>query len=557
MTIDLYELLDGNLVLLTFTVIGLGFLLGRLKIGKFQVGPTTGVLLVGILFGHLGFSEQSAVATFGFTLFIFSVGLQAGPRFFSAFLEDGPKYIVLSLIVAGTAFGLAFVLSKAFGLEGGLNAGMLAGAMTSTPTLAGASDAIKSGLANLPEGVTPDKASANVGVGYAITYVFGTVGLIVFVRLFPGLFKIDLPAEARKLAKERGLDTKKSKKKRAEEMPILRAYAVSEEYFGHSIAEIVATSEKTFKILRVRRGRELLEATNDLELKKGDVISVIATLADHKDRDESLGDEVLDAELLNYHITSREIVIDNAQVVGRHLDDLETVSRYGCFVTGAMRSSVTVPADGNLILNKGDRLQVTGEEERLRELALELGHIEEEIEKTDLLTFSLGIAAGVLLGLVMVKVGAISIGIGSAGGLLLVGIILGFLRSVHPTFGGVPAAARFVMMEMGLMLFMAAVGVQAGEGIAEALANVGPVLVFCGIVITLTPVVVGFIFGHKVLKLNPALLLGSLTGAMTSTPALDIVNDAAKSSVPALGYAGTYTFANVLLTFAGTLIMTL
>jgi putative transport protein len=141
--------------------------------------------------------------------------------------------------------------------------------------------------------------------------------------------------------------------------------------------------------------------------------------------------------------------------------------------------------------------------------------------------------------------------------LLLVGILLGFLRSIHPTFGGLPAAARNVMMELGLMLFMAAVGIQAGENIGDALTSVGPKLMFCGILITLVPVLIGFFFGRRVLKLNPALLLGSLTGAMTSTPALDIVTDAAKSNAPALGYAGTYTFANVLLTFAGTLIMTL
>ncbi len=162
-----------------------------------------------------------------------------------------------------------------------------------------------------------------------------------------------------------------------------------------------------------------------------------------------------------------------------------------------------------------------------------------------------------LLGLVLVKIGGVSIGLGSAGGLLLAGILIGFLRSMHPTFGRLPAPARYLLMELGLVLFMASVGLNAGGGIVDALTSVGPTLILCGMVVTLTPVTVGYAFGRYVLDLNPALLLGSLTGAMTSTPSLNIVTRAARSGVPALGYAGTYTFANVLLTFAGTMVMTL
>ena len=142
-------------------------------------------------------------------------------------------------------------------------------------------------------------------------------------------------------------------------------------------------------------------------------------------------------------------------------------------------------------------------------------------------------------------------------GFLLIGILIGFLSSLSPTFGRVPAAARYILQELGLMMFMAGVGLGAGGGIVEALASSGLVIVLCGVVVTLIPVISGFAFGRYVLKLNPAILLGALTGAMTSTPALGIVNQAARSAVPALGYAGTYTFANVLLTFAGTVMMML
>jgi putative transport protein len=156
MEVNLQELLSKNVLLLLFTVIGLGYLIGNIKIGKIQVGSTTGVLLAGLLFGHLGFSHAPGAGTFGFTLFIFSVGLQAGPSFFSVFLEDGMKYIALSAVVAITAVISALTLSGLFGFDYGMNAGLLAGALTSTPTLAGATDAIRSGLASVPEGMTAE-----------------------------------------------------------------------------------------------------------------------------------------------------------------------------------------------------------------------------------------------------------------------------------------------------------------------------------------------------------------------------------------------------------------
>jgi putative transport protein len=153
------------------------------------------------------------------------------------------------------------------------------------------------------------------------------------------------------------------------------------------------------------------------------------------------------------------------------------------------------------------------------------------------------------------KAGAVAIGLGTAGGLLVTGILLGYLSSINPTFGRVPAAARYLLKELGLMLLMASIGLNAGGGIVEGLLNVGPAIVVGALLVATLPIGIGYVVGRKLLHLNPALLLGSLTGAMTSTPALGVVTDAARSSVPAIGYAGTYTFANVLLTFAGSYMM--
>jgi putative transport protein len=157
--------------------------------------------------------------------------------------------------------------------------------------------------------------------------------------------------------------------------------------------------------------------------------------------------------------------------------------------------------------------------------------------------------------LLAVSIGQLSIGLGSAGGLLTSGLIIGYLRSIYPTFGRLPSAARWILMEFGLLLFMAGVGLQAGDDILETFATTGPILVLAGIVVTVIPILTGYLFGRKVLKINPVLLLGAIAGSMTSGAALNAVKNAAKSSMPSLGYAGSYAFANVLLTIAGSIIL--
>ena len=559
MTIDIFQLLADNALLLLFTVIGIGYLLGNIRIARIELGPVVGVLLVGLLFGHLGFTAPEGASAFGFALFIFSVGIQAGPTFFSAFLADGPKYVALALVVAGVALAMALGLSWLIGLEYGFGAGMLAGALTSTPTLAGAQDAVTSGLATLPEGLTEDAAVQNISIGYAMTYLFGTLGMILAVRYFPKLIGIDLPEEAKRLARERGLTPRrKSGFADASSFPIIRAYRVTPKAVGMSMEQIHARSKTVgAKLLKMRRGKKLVDITPDLVLEEGDTFSGIASIKVNQAMREDGFEEVLDPELLSMQVTSEEIILTDSKSVGKTLDELDLPDRYGCYATGLMRASIELPLDAGMPLQKGDRLQLIGEASNLKQLASDLGYVEKDVEKTDLTTFAFGMIAGTMLGLVTVALGNLSIGLGTAGGLLVVGIIIGWLGSIMPTFGRVPAPARYVLMELGLMMFMAAVGLNAGGGIVEALASSGPLIILSGAVVTLVPALVGYVFGRYGLGLNPALLLGAITGAMTSTPALNVVTEAAKSTVPALGYAGTYTFANVLLTFAGALMMLL
>jgi len=560
MTIDVYEVIAGNAALLMFLTVGLGYLIGRLRVGSVDLGSTTGVLLTGLFMGHLGFSSPAISAQVGFTLFIFCVGLQAGPQFFSAFAEDGKRYMALALIVAAVGFSLSLVISRLIGLDYGMASGMLAGSLTSTPTLAGAQDAINSGAAILPEGMTAKQALENITVGYALTYVFGTAGLIGLVNLLPRALGIDLKKEAKALAREKQIrEGSGAEASDRTSLPLIRAYAINDEKFaGSSIREQLGERLSQIVVLKVKREGKIIEHTPDTALKLGDQVSILADLEHHQRADEDLGSEVLDPELIDFRIDSQEIVVTNGDMIGVPLSALDLPGKFGCFARSISRAQIDlVPLDARTSLQRGDVIRVAGERGQIAELARALGYAEHEADTTDLVTLSLGVAAGLLVGLIVVQVGGLSIGLGSAGGLLVSGILIGFLRSLNPTFGRVPPAATAVLMDLGLMFFMTGVGIQAGAGVVAALTSIGPAVIAGGALVTLVPPLIGYFVGRKLMGMNPALLLGSITGAMTSTPSLGIVQQAANSSLPALGYAGTYTFANVLLTFAGSAMMRL
>ena len=556
MRIDLYELFVSSPTLVVFVAVALGYLVGKINIKGFELGATGGVLIVALFFGHTGFEPHPILGTIGFTLFIYSVGLQAGPRFFNVLLEDGPRYIALAVVVALTGYGLAKILALGFGLDNGLAAGILAGALTSTPTLVGAQNAIDAGVAVVPPGVSHDQLLENITVGYAMTYVFGTVGIILLIKLLPLFLKIDLVKLARQYAREKGY--KESDKVVVTGLPIVRGYEIKPEGFaGKTRREVESARQYHVGLLRVKRGREIISLGLDDVVEAGDKIALLAPPDRHAEIREypELTPGILDEDLLDSYITNADIVVVRDDAVGRPLRELRVLEDFGCYVTRVKRAQIELPAAGDTVLQKADVLTVAGDSQELEEVARKIGQIEREIQETDLVTFALGISLGLFIGEIQIRIGNIDIGLGSAGGLLVAGIILGYLRSIHPTFGRVPPAARYIIMELGLMLFMVNVGLTAGGGIVDALISVGPVVILSGILVLLAPIAVGYLFGTFVLKLNPALLLGSITGAMTSTPALAAVQQAARSSMPALGYAGTYAFANVLLTIAGTLMM--
>ncbi len=555
----LFDIISENPILLLFIVLAVGYLIGSIKIGSFQLGPVAGVLLSGLLFGHLGFNGLPHIETLGFVLFIFSVGYNAGPRFIQALKKDGRRYLRIAIIVSVTGFILAFGIAKVMNYEPGISAGMMAGSLTSTPTLAAADDAVRSAEYTAPEGFSVEQVRTNITTSYAITYIFGLVGLILVIGFLPKLFRINLAEEAIKLKHE---DEASRKQPAFSQSDIyVRAFRLeNEKHVGVSLKEIYERTELQFTIHKIRRNGELIHPTLETTLEKGDELSLVGIFDPEILKNISsdvIGPHVRDRELLQYTPDTAKICLTHKIPAGTQLGSLSIPQEYGSFVTRIVRLGVDIDMKPQVELERVDVLHVTGPAAGLEAMKDKLGHIERTAEQTDLSTFSWSIVLGILVGTLTISLWGIKIGLGTAGGLLMIGLFIGYLRSLFPVIGRMSDGARWIFTELGLLLFMAGVGLRGGSGLVETFMESGLSLLLAGIAITLVPLFIAFTYGYKIAKMNPLMLLGAIVGAMTSGGALNVINHQSKSTIAGIGYTGSYAFANVLLTIAGALIVLL
>ncbi len=557
MNIDVVMLLEQNPILLIFVVLAIGLSFGKIRFGSFQLGNSIGVLITSLIMGHLGFSFTPEALTIGFMLFIYCVGIEAGPNFFGIFFRDGKHYLILSLVVLITATWIAYFGGYYLNLDYGLAAGMMAGALTSTPVLVGAQDALNSGLAAVPRHMDLSLVLDNVSVGYAMAYLIGLISMIMFAKLLPKLQKQNLSDSAQQIAQERGLGSQ-----RKVYLPIIRAYRVGPELInwidGRNLRELGIYRQTGCYIERIRRHGILAHPDGDAILQEGDEIALVGFPDSHARLDPSFrnGKEVFDRNLLDLRISEEEIVVKSDSIAGKRLSDLN-LSEYGCFLNRVVRAQIEMPMDLDIVLAKGDVLQVSGEKSKVKGLADKIGFISVHSQMADLLAFCSFFILGILFGLVTMTFGQVSFSLGNAVGLLLSGITLGFLRANHPTFGYVPQGALNMVKDLGLAIFMVGIGLNAGSKMFQHLSEVGVQVIGLAFLVSVVPVVFAYLVGAYILKMNRALLFGAIIGARTCAPAMDVVNEYAKSTIPALGYAGTYAIANILMTLTGTIFILL
>ncbi|MBU0744350.1 MAG: aspartate-alanine antiporter [Gammaproteobacteria bacterium] len=539
-----------------FLSIAIGYSVGRIKFFGFNLGSTAGVLLVALVFGQMEIAVSPLLEAIMFALFIFCIGYKVGPEFFSGIKKEGIKYIILSFFVAIVGLVTAVLLGKLFHFDPGTTAGLLGGAMTQSTILGTAGEAIKN-LAITPE--TKTLLSSDMAVAYAITYVFGTAGLVVFFKLAPYIMRFDLKAESAKIEREMsGSDEEELQPELFlwNKRPGLRVYLVKNpRLLGTFANQIVALFKTEVRINGIKRNDKILDSYLTEKIQQNDLIAVAAKAGEFLQAEEIIGPEVYDKDLEHLIGESLKVCILNKEIIGKTLGELSEHHSSNCFLKALSRQGHEIPLNKNTIVKKCDELDIIGTPKDVETMANYLGYPQRQRNISDLSLIGIGCAIGTLLGLLSFRIGYIPITLGIGGGVLVAGLICGWLRSHHPTFGVITSGAQWLLTDLGLNLFIVCIGLAAAPKALHALQTSGSTLFFAGMILTLTPMVLGIFFGRYILKINPALLLGALTGAGTITAALNAVKEEADSHIPTLGYTVPYAFGNVLLTVWGTVVV--
>jgi putative transport protein len=555
----LHAFLEKYPELVLFLTIGIGHWIGARKFGHFKLGPVTGSLFAGLAIGQLGEVPVSAMAkSFLFLLFLFGIGYSVGPQFMQALRRDGLKPVALAVVVCVTGLATAVVVAKTLDLDPGFAAGLLSGALTESPAMGTAIEAINALPLSAAERA---RLTAHVPVADAVTYVFGAAGCIWFcTTLGPKLLGIDLETEAKKLEAELGIDRARPGVISAWRPFEMRAFRLlpDGQVAGKTIAQAEALApEHRLFVQRVRRGEAILEYAPDLVLQGDDIVAVSGQRAVLVSVLGARSAEIEDRALLDMPVLNADIMLTNAEHSGRTLGEFVQFDwSRSLFVQRLTRGGEAVPVAPGVDVQRGDVLRVSGPELAVLNAARHLGPIVQPTDQTDFVVLGIAIFLGGLLGvLVTFPIGGMHISLSTSVGTLLAGLLVGHLRSTRPLFARIPDGAVTLMTSLGLAAFVAMTGLHAGPIFFTALKEAGIGLFFGGMVVTLVPQLVGLFFGYYVLRMNPLLVLGGISGAQTMTAAMAAVQERSKSPVAVLGYTPAVPIGHILLTTWGTVIV--
>ena len=544
-----------------FLSLGIGYYAGGFSYKGFGLGAVTATLLAAVLIGQLGITISPNVKSTFFLMFLFAVGYGVGPQFVRGIASDGLPQALFAALVCVFCLVVPVIVAKLAGYDLGYAAGLYAGSQTISASMGLATDAIN--RLGLPADQSKDMLNA-MPIAYAVTYIFGTVGsAILLAQLGPKLLGIDLVA-ACKAYEERSVGAVAmggagSAWHRFE----LRAFRVAEG--GRAVgmtaaqAESLVTGARLF-IQRIRRNGEVMDATADTVLMENDIVAVAGPRDVLVDVLGQAAREVDDAELLNVPVEGVDVYVSNKAVDGKTLVELASMpGARGVFLRRIVRGAVAtgIPILPNTKVHRGDILTIVGREQDTTAAVKMLGVADRQSNVADVAFIGCAITLGALIGALVLRVGGVPLTLSTAGGALISGLVFGWLRSVKPTFGRIPSSTVWFMNSVGLNVFIAVVGITAGPGFVVGLQKLGISLFLWGIVATSVPLILAMYVGKYVFRFDPALLLGCCAGARTTTAALGMICDNAKSQVPALGYTVTYAVGNTLLTIWGMVIVML
>lgn len=561
------HILRDNPSLAVFLTLGIGFFIGQLKYKSFSLGTVTSVLLVGVLVGQFDIPVPGPLKDVFFLLFLFSIGYSVGPQFFRALKGDGIKQVLFAVVVCGLCLLSTWGVALCMGYNIGEAVGLLAGSQTMSAVIGVGTDTINSlGVSDAEK----QQWLSIIPVCYAVTYVFGTIGsAYILANLGPwllgGLKKVK--AETAELEKKMNYGTANTDPNYIKAMRpvVFRAYKVTDSFFAtprtiEETEDYFRQKGKTIYVERLRSGDTVTDVApgNDLKITLGDEI-VLSGRREFIVGDESwIGPEVFDSDLVDFMAEELDITVASKKFDSMTVDELRRQKfMYGVSIKSISRSGVNVPVLAQVKIGRGDVVTVVGLGREVDEVARRLGYADRRTTKTDLVFVGLGIFIGGLIGSLAIRVGEIPISLSVSGGALIAGLVLGWLRSKHPTFGRLPRSSVWLMDNLGLNMFIAVVGISSGPSFVTGLKEVGPVLFLMGVVATTLPLVLGMIIGRRIFKFPAAINLGCCAGSRTTTASLGAVQDAIGSSLPAMGYTVTYAIGNTLLILWGVVIVLL
>jgi putative transport protein len=513
------DFLNAQPLLLLVVIISVGYLIGQVKIKGFSL-ESSAILFAALLAGHLGLKVPEIFKMLGLALFIYSIGLQAGPKISVLFKKEGMglNFLAFCVVTVGALLTLLGILLLHFGRE--ISIGIFAGALTSTPGLASAYEATQAGATS---------------IGYGIAYPVGVISVILFIRLLPLMQKTNT----------REAETIEQESLQQEQHPVInKQIEISNpNVFGKSIKSLNIRAISGCVISRLARGETVVVPSGKTILQEGDIVRVVG-------REENIDGAVL----LLGHLTDKKIpggtldmerfVVTNRELVGKKIKDLKLRMKYEANISRVGRFGIDIPAAPDLKIEWGDRVSVVSEQMGMEELKLFFGDDIKKVDEGNVFSIILGITFGILIGMVPFSIGKIfSFKMGLTGGILLSGLFLSNRGRLGPIVWRVPFHTINFIRELGLVFFLAAVGTQAGENLIEVVEKNGLSLILWGAVITIIPMFFVLLLSTKIHRLSIFQLFGLIPGAMTSTPGFATVTTITDSQTPSAIYATVYPVA--------------
>ena len=559
------HLLRQHSELAIFLTIAAGFWIGKIKVGQFSLGIVTSVLLVGVLVGQLNITIEEPVKSVFFLLFLFAIGYKVGPQFFRGLKKDGLPQVGFAVLMCVGCLVITWILALIMGYNAGEAAGLLAGAQTISAVIGVADDTIN-GLNISTE--QKNNMINIIPVAYAVTYIYGTAGSAWVLsslgpKMLGGLEKVK--AACKELEAKMGTsEADEPGFEHARRPVVFRAYTIENDWFGNgkTVEQLESYFISQGKRLFVERMRHNHTIINEILpgqlLQKGDEVVLSGRREFAIGEEDWIGEEVIDPQLLDFPVEVLPVMIHKKPYANRKLEFIRKQPfMHGVSVRRIKRAGIDIPVFAQTVVDSGDTLELVGLKKEVETAAKQLGYIDRPTNATDMVFVGIGILIGGVIGALAIHIGGVPISLSTSGGALIAGLVFGWLRSKHPTFGQIPESSLWVLNNVGLNMFIAVVGISAGPSFIQGLKEVGPMLFINGILATSLPLLLGLILARYVFHFHPALALGCTAGARTTTAALGAIQEAVDSETPSLGYTVTYAVGNTLLIIWGVVIVLL